>query len=314
MNWLEVDAFDSSGWHAARAGSRAEHYCSALEKGAILFFPQPPFDLPKPDADFLISLRSAESRFHKNISYRPHGDVLRGTSDRVHRTQLHDVMRRFSSQARQFVSTFLRPYAAGLHMEYASFRPFEEKDRDLPLHKSNALLHVDSFPTRPTGGARILRMFTNINPVRGRDWMVANCFEPMAIDFMKSRPGSSKGRLPILERLKTGLQSLGLPVRARSPYDQFMVEFHHWMKENTAFQKEQRGKQACSFPPFSTWLVYTDGLAHAVVAGQFVLEQTFLVPVESLVEPQVSPVRVFERLLTWPSVSPVGLGRSRRVA
>jgi hypothetical protein len=157
-------------------------------------------------------------------------------------------------------------------------------------------------------------LFTNINPVKRREWVVANCFEPMAIEFMKNRSGASKGRLPILERLKGGLESLGLPVRARSPYDQFMIEFHHWMKENRVFQEAQAGKQVCSFPPFATWLVFTDGLAHAVLAGQFVLEQTFLVPVGSLVEPQVSPVRVFERLITLPSGAPADLGRSHRAA
>jgi hypothetical protein len=313
MNWLEVDGFDATGWLTPHNGSRAEHYCSELEKGSILFFPQPPFELPRKDTDFLISLRSAQSRFHKNISYRPYGDTLRGANDRGNRPQLHEVMRRFSHQARQFASAFLLPYA-GMQMEYASFRPFEEKNRDLPLHKSNALLHVDSFPTRPTGGARILRMFTNINPVKRREWIVADCFESMARQFLKSRPEVFKGRLPLLERMKRGLESLGLPVRARSPYDQFMIEFHHWIKENTAFQEEQRGKQACCFPPFATWLVYTDGLAHAVLAGQFVLEQTFLVPVESLVEPEVAPVRVFEKLLTSPPESPADFACTRRAA
>src|SRR5256885_5352149 len=37
-----------------------------------------------------------------------------------------------------------------------------------------------------------------------------------------------------------------------------------------------------AFPPASTWLVFTDMVSHAVLSGQYALEQTFIVPRESL--------------------------------
>ena len=51
------------------------------------------------------------------------------------------------------------------------------------------------------------------------------------------------------------------------------------------------------FPPLTTWLVFTDGVAHAVLSGQYAIEQTFVVPVESLVSPEHAPIRVLES--TW---------------
>jgi hypothetical protein len=41
-------------------------------------------------------------------------------------------------------------------------------------------------------------------------------------------------------------------------------------------------------------MVYTDGVPHAVMSGQYALEQTFIVPPEALVSPQAAPIRVLE--------------------
>jgi 3-deoxy-D-manno-octulosonic acid hydroxylase-like protein len=46
----------------------------------------------------------------------------------------------------------------------------------------------------------------------------------------------------------------------------------------------------------STWLVFTDGVPHSALSGQFAMEQTFIIPLEALVAPEVSPIRVLERL------------------
>ena len=132
MPWLKVDDYGSNGWPAGVSPGRARHYCSELEKGQILFFPAPPFALPKDDIDFLVSLKPADSRLHKNISYRPEQDVLRGLADSANQSRVHDIMRRYAASVRNFVSVFLAPYAGKFQMDYASFRPIEEAGRDLP--------------------------------------------------------------------------------------------------------------------------------------------------------------------------------------
>ena len=297
MAWLDVHEYGVKGWNAGvDSAGRARHFCQELEGGAILFFPEPPFDLPEDRRKFLLSLKPGGSRFHKNVSYRPATDVLRGLDDSASRAQLHGVMRGYAAEVRQFVCSFLTPYAGKLQMDYASFRPLEEEGRDLPLHKRNDLLHVDAFPSRPTRGGRILRVFTNVNPEKARVWTVGERFPKLAEQFGQ-RAGLERfaSESNMVRRLKKGLGRLGL-VPDCAPYDRFMLHFHDWLKENAEFQEQVEGKERLEFPPMATWLVFTDGVPHAALSGQFAMEQTFIIPLGALVAPEVAPIRVLERL------------------
>src|SRR6202044_4252352 len=85
----------------------------------------------------------------------------------------------------RFLSQFLAPYAPHWTLDFASYRPLEEKGRDLPLHKRNDLMHVDAFPSRPTRGGRILRVFTNLNPTTPRVWRTTESFRALAQQYAK---------------------------------------------------------------------------------------------------------------------------------
>jgi 3-deoxy-D-manno-oct-2-ulosonic acid (Kdo) hydroxylase len=302
MAWLTIDDYGALGWKSGvDSAARSRQYCSQLEAGSILYFSVPPFDLPPRDVDFLLALRPANSRLHKNISYRPESDLLRGISDERRKTRVHEVMRGYAAEVGKFVREFLAPYAGRLQMDYASFRPLEEEGRHLPLHKRNDLVHVDAFPSRPTRGARILRVFTNVNPAKDRVWVIAERFPELAARFARAA-GLSKYANPTgaWSRLKRALSRVGLPTPNRAPYDEFMLHFHDWLKENGDFQQAKEGKEQVAFPPMATWLVFTDGVPHSALSGQFAMEQTFIVPVEALVAPEVAPLRVLERLAGKP--------------
>ena len=77
--------------------------------------------------------------------------------------------------------------------------------------------------------------------------------------------------------------------------DRFMLRFHDYLKENQDYQTKYP-KQRTEFPPNSVWLVYTDTVPHAVLSGKFALEQTFIIPVKAMVEPQSAPIKVLENL------------------
>jgi hypothetical protein len=298
MLWIDVNDYRADGgWlPATSSADRSRYYCQQLEQGAILFFQQPPFRLPQEESEYLIRQPQTDSRLHKNISYRPDEDILRGFGGtRQDQKRVHDIMRNYSSQVTAFVSTFLAPYAGKFLRDYASFRPLEEEGRDLPLHKRNDLLHVDAFPSRPTHGGRILRVFTNVNPRQNRVWFIAERFPTLAKRyaaeaglnrFAASSPSRSVMHL---------LHSAGLPVADRSAYDQFMLRFHDFLKENSDFQNGPQ-KERIEFPPKATWLVFTDGVPHAALSGQFAMEQTFIVPPQALVSPEDAPIQVLERL------------------
>ena len=74
-----------------------------------------------------------------------------------------------------------------------------------------------------------------------------------------------------------------------------MLKFHHFLKGNEEFQRTTP-RSRWEFPPQSTWLVFTDMVSHAVLSGQFALEQTFIVSRRSLVDTEKAPVSILERM------------------
>ena len=301
MSCIHVSDYTQAGWAVDTDRSeRSRYYCDQLEQGKILFFRQPPFLLSDEDLAFLVSRNLGDSRLHKNISYRPARDLLRGFSGgKENGRRLHRLLRDYSRRAAEFVSRFLAPYAGHLQLDYASFRPLEERGRDLPLHKRNDLLHVDAFPTRPTGGGRILRAFTNVNPSRNRKWLVSDSFRQLAQKYA-FQAGIQEAVAPnISNALKRLIRRCGVRTADRSAYDRFMLRFHDFLKENATYQ-ETCEKVQLEFPPLATWLVFTDGIAHAALSGQYAVEQTFVVPIPALVTPEHAPVRVLERICGQP--------------
>jgi hypothetical protein len=288
------------GWATGDAASRARWYCEQLERGKILYWPSIPFDFSAADLDFLLAQRPADSRLHKNVSYRPSQDVMRGAAAAgEERTRLHASLRDFSRRIVAFTSAVLLPYAGRWKLDYTSFRPLEEQGRSLPLHKRNDLLHVDAFPTRPTGGARILRVFVNISRAKPRVWLTCEPFGDIAArysDLVGLHDFAQRPPNHVLRRLALGL---GLGGDAHTRYDRFMLRFHDWLKENDDYQ-QNAPKTRIEFPPGATWMVFTDTVPHAVLSGQHAMEQTFIVPVEALVEPDVAPVRILERMSGKP--------------
>ena len=74
-----------------------------------------------------------------------------------------------------------------------------------------------------------------------------------------------------------------------------MMRFHNFLKENEAYQAGSV-KHPWQFPAGSSWMVYTDTVPHAVLTGQYALEQTFLVAPEAMVTPETSPLAVLEEM------------------
>jgi hypothetical protein len=67
------------------------------------------------------------------------------------------------------------------------------------------------------------------------------------------------------------------------------------MKADEDFQRSSP-QDAVDFPAGSTWVAFTDQVSHAATAGQYQLEQTFLLPVEAMRDESRSPLRILERI------------------
>jgi hypothetical protein len=291
---LGSDRFDAE-------ASQAEY--RGLEMGDILYFPVSPPLVSESDRAFLVMQKQVDASYHKNVSYRPLEDRLKGVDqdDAAQRERVHAIMRGYSQRAIAFMSTLLNRYAASWKIDFASFRPIEEEGRRVSLHSRNDLLHFDSFPTRPSHGDRLLRIFTNINPDRPRVWITTDHFEDLAGRFAE-RVGLHRkpGALETCKNLTVkAAAKLGLPVVDRPPYDRFMLRIHHAMKEDAGFQQSCR-KDRWEFPAGSTWIVFTDSASHACLSGQYMLEQTFIVRRSSLTCPEKAPIAILEKLAGHP--------------
>ena len=305
MQLVTIPAMNLAG--AAQDPDRLRNYCTQLEAGNIIFFPETPIKIPPEDLAFLLGHQQVGGGYHKNIAYRPTEDRITGfdAQDSSTEQRLRAIMRRYSRDVVEFLGAFLHPYQRRWKVDYASYRPEEVEGRDLALRKRNDLLHTDAFPTRPTYGDRILRFFNNINPAKTRNWITTETFDVLVEKMrMGKLNGGSAVPLPSSLRmspLKQTLAGLGAgtlaPSLKRSPYDEFMMRFHNYLKENVTFQ-QNCSKQHWEFPPGSSWMVYTDMVSHAVLSGQFALEQTLIVSHEAMVTPEKSPYGLLGRLVS----------------
>ena len=268
-----------------------------LERGDLVHFSAAPFPLPAgDDLAFLLEQRLA-SRAHKNIGYDPRtGKVtsfLRRNADQACRLQT--IFAEFSHTTTTWLANAFPRYAAHWQLDRVSYRPEEEATRQLRRSARNDLLHVDAFPSRPTNGARILRVFANINPSEPRLWITGEPFARL-LDQFGPRVGLPVAGDPgVFTRLRHGLLRIFTPNRApRSAYDEFMLRLHNFLKANDDWQK-RCPKRRWTFGPGSVWLAITDTASHAVLRGRFALEHSYFLSPESLALPDESPPALLRR-------------------
>src|SRR5262245_59340328 len=274
-------------WGGAASSGIAARANAGIEAGQVLFLPELSFGSePRETVLFTPAILGSA----KNASFDPSTGRLGGTKASGDDAELlRALMRRFSDAAAALVHTLLPGYRATITRGRASFRPAEIAGRASTWRKDDTRLHVDSFPATPTGGRRILRVFTNVNPNgKPRAWRVGGDFESVARRFATtpSIPLPGSGHPPAPPRVTES---------PRSAYDALMLQLHDRMKGDEDFQRGSP-QTAVDFPAGSTWLAFTDEVSHAALAGQYQLEQTFLVPVGAMQAPERSPLRILERL------------------
>ena len=258
---------------------------SALENGAVLFFPNLPFALLEPEKQFLDA--SVSDGQAKNISLDHTTGKMQASSLTGEKAgALAAMMERFGSQAASLVHELL-PYR-NVERARTSFRPVQVKGRHYSKISDDRLLHIDAFPSRPMQGRRILRFFANVAPSSPRHWHVGQPFEDFARAFLPRVGPHLPGKSWLYDKL-------GVTRGRRSLYDELMLSLHDAGKLDENFQNNSP-HQAVTFPPGCSWLVFTDQVLHAALGGEFALEQTFHLDIAEMAEPSLAPVKVLERL------------------
>lgn len=278
-------------WAAAEASSAV----SELEQGKVLFLPELAFTLSEQEMPLLDPALVDPKR--KNISYQPLTGKLTGVAVAERRQQVQQLLERYYQSCRQLIAGLLPEYQEALHHPTGSLRlhPVSAWRASSSWRKDDSRLHVDAFPSRPNYGERILRIFTNINPHgEHRQWRIGEPFPELAQRFMP--------RLARYSAFSSWLQHrVRITKTRRSHYDHLMLQLHDAMKADGDYQ--QQGPQlALTFPPGSSWICFSDQTPHAAMGGQFMLEQTFLLPVNKMQDPQRSPLKVLEQLRGQPLI------------
>jgi len=285
-----LHTFSTQKWNEHFPDSIQQQAIHSLEDGHIIYLPELAFSLSPEEKQFL-SPDFADPHA-KNISFHAATNKLWGVqhvSDIQHQ-QIKSMLARYSQYSFELIKGLLPHYAKQLTTARTSYRPVEITGRVTSYRKDDKRLHVDAFPSAPNQGKRILRVFCNINP-NGEDrvWRIGEPFEKVAHRFIpqikKPIPGSSS----LLRLLK-------ITKSYRTLYDHYMLQMHNLMKADEAYQKNA-DQEEIRFPPGSSWIVQTDDVSHAAMKGQYLLEQTFYLPVKAMKDESKSPLRVLEKLL-----------------
>jgi hypothetical protein len=283
----ELFPIASRTWDTSYSVAQQDAATEALEAGNVLFFPHLTFGLEEHERAFL----SPDTvRNSKNISHDPASGKVGGTDVAgMKLEELRTLLARFAAASQHLLHQIVPSYRSGMRQGRTSLRPVETAGRQTSWRKDDTRLHVDSFPSMPMSGRRILRVFSNINADgKPRVWRIGGPFHEVADRFWQALRTPSNG---------TNLLRYAFRVTKsfRTPYDDYMLQLHDRMKEDQEYQTHGN-QMRFDFPAGSTWIVFTDQVPHAAMSGIHLLEQTYYLPVSSLQEQQTAPLRVLESL------------------
>jgi 3-deoxy-D-manno-oct-2-ulosonic acid (Kdo) hydroxylase len=275
---------------APQANSDAQlGYLKHLEHGGILFLPNLGFEFDATETRFLSPDWSDGKS--KNIYLRGNERMIKGAKGNAEElTAMSALIERYSLQATSLITHLLPSYMPHAKPANTSLRCVEAAGRKTSWRKDDRRLHADAFPSKPTHGERLLRVFTNVNPHNvARVWNVGEPFADMATKFLP--------KVPRYNRLKAHLiHKLGITKTLRGEYDHIMLHLHDLTKADADYQANAP-QMRFEFPANSTWIVYSDLVLHAVLSGQHMMEQTYHITQNHLSYPLARPKNHIERLL-----------------
>ena len=280
----QIIEIEGSDWRPAHTETS---WITDLEAGKVLYFPRLGFELAAAERAFLTpDIRDPKSR---NISLNADGSLKGALGDAATQAALAAMVGRFRSQAKGLVDALLPRYTAALRLAPTSYRPSQVESRSQSWRADDRRLHVDAFPSRPNYGERILRVFTNVNPSDApRVWRVGESFEAVARRFVPRAK-------PYVAWQAKALKALHITKSLRSEYDHLMLQLHDGMKSDLDYQRDAP-QVSMPFPAGASWVCFSDQTSHAVMSGQYMLEQTFHLPVAQQYDPSASPLGILQRL------------------
>lgn len=283
---MENQVIESTGgeWDANPAQAA---FPELLEAGKVLYLHGLEFDFSAEEKRFFTpQIKHPKAR---NISLDSQGHLAGAAGDAGMQEALGALLGRFRACAQTLIHSHFPLYKNHLRMGPTSFRPLEVASRVQSVRADDRRLHIDAFPSRPNYGERILRVFINVNP-HGvpRVWRVGEPFERIAQRYLANIDPYSRWHAKVIN-------ALGITKSLRSEYDHLMLRLHDAMKSDLAYQQNSP-QVSVPFTPGAVWVCFSDQVSHAVMSGQYMMEQTFHLPVAGQYQPKSSPLAILERL------------------
>lgn len=300
-----LETFDKSRLESAGPNTLSD----LLEHGKIVYFPKCPVPLAA-ESELSVMREDLPGQLkRKNASYHPETGKISGLDENSPAYEMtYRVLTTLSDVITAFLERTMPNLARNATIGTSSFRPVEEKGRDIKAHASSELIHVDAGTYGATNGDRILRFIINVNPAADRVWASKGSF-PEVFDRYAEQAGLTGprghiGRLDknAIDRLRSsairGISRLGLPMASvldSSPYDRVMRRFHNFMKDTPEFQQDPAGYREIHFKPYSAWMVFADGVSHACLSGQHAFIWTCLTRLGNSRFPELAPINILRQ-------------------
>ena len=239
-----------------------DSFAIRLETEGLVLLPGQPFALGREEIE-LVSPRWSDGRA-KNISLSPDGDVRGAVAEATAERRLASLMTRYRDWAESLILEKAPRYRSRLERGRTSLRTRDVAEGAESRRKDDRRLHVDAFASQPTGGKRILRVFTNVNPEgEARLWRVGEGFEAHARRWARRLRRPWPGEAWVL-------RLLGVTRATRTPYDALMLRLHDAAKLDDAYQRDAPARDVI-LPAGASWIAYTDSTVHAAMRGRFML-------------------------------------------
>lgn len=290
IHCAQIDA-----WHGRTPDTGLQ---SVIEEGGVVACPALAFDVSDDERDLFDASLADDQR--KSIYVREGRDGITGTTAvGKQRDTVTAMIERYAAASHALIDGLFPGYDPARHSTGTSFRPRAIGDttsgKALSWRKDDTRLHVDAFPSNPTHGARILRVFSNVHPgTMPRRWRVGETFESMAARFLPHTRSLPPGGAWLLNKLH-------ITKRPRSAYDHLMLQLHDLAKGDADYQRDCPQRDV-AFAPGTTWICFSDQVMHAAMSGQFMFEQTYRLPLACTADVGASPLRTLERLVGRPLI------------
>ena len=105
------------------------------------------------------------------------------------------------------------------------------------------------------------------------------------------------------KKLKDLSQRLGFPVRSNSFYDVLLKRISKLIQRDQELVTHY-DEECLSLSPMMNLLFFSDGIVHRFSSSVLMMQQNFLIPRPSLLNPEYSPACILERMTGKAMVSP----------